>query len=71
MTARMTMRDEEYIHNRLVDAGPATEAVGRLRQCGLDDLADRVTEAAAVYLDTLREIRKEVTRRGWAARSGV
>lgn len=67
---KMTSRDEEYIHNRLVDPGPSTEAVERLRKVGMDDLADRVTEAAAVYLDTLREIRKEVRDRVNAERYG-
>jgi hypothetical protein len=59
----MNLRDLEYIENRLMDPGPATETCERLRNAGMSDLADDVMEAAKTYLNTLRVVRYEMNYR--------
>lgn len=57
----MLVRDYDYIEHRLLDPlGNTTEAAGRLRQVGRDDLADRLMAAAADFTDKCRAIRTEI-----------
>jgi hypothetical protein len=57
-------RDFEYVENRLLaPAWPATEAVGRLRQIGQDDLADQLNKAIAALHDECRAVRVALRER--------
>lgn len=67
----MSYRDQEFIDNRLTDAGPATEAVGRLSRIGRADLAQEVTYAARQYLDRLRRVRNQLYDRPVDEFSGI
>lgn len=64
----MNTRDYDYIETRLLTPDlKGSEACGRLIQNGHADLASRIMEASATYLDVCRSVRYELAdkdRRG-------
>lgn len=66
----MNFRDQEYIENRLMDTSNYVEAVGRLRQCGHDDLADEVMRETQEHTDKMRVIRSKINQRAVRSRQG-
>jgi hypothetical protein len=68
---KLSYRDQEYIENRLMDAGPAAEACGRLRQVGRADLAEEVMWASRHYVDRLRRVRNKLLDRPVDEFSGI
>lgn len=55
-------RDLEYIETRLLaPAVAATEAVERMRECGLGNQADRLVLAIQSFTETCRVIRYTIT----------
>lgn len=66
----MNFRDQEYVENRLLDSSNYVEAAGRLRQCGMPELADQVIAATQEHNDKMREIRTEMNKRAVFQRQG-
>jgi hypothetical protein len=67
----LSYRDQEYIENRLMNAGPAPETCERLRKLGRADLADEVAWAARDYMDRLRNVRAKLLGRPVDEFSGI